>query len=108
MVFIALPFGIEAIAWSIVAYSIIALIFNTYYTDKFINYSLLEQLKDNSLTILTGILVYVAIHIFLNLFLGIDNFVKIFISVLGGGILFLGLNLLLKSKALVFIKDIRK
>lgn len=108
MVFAALPFGIEAIAWSIVAYSFIALLFNTYYTEKFINYSLWQQVKDNLITIITGVLVYGSINVFLYFFSGLDNVVRVVISVLGGGILFLGLNLLLKNKVLVLLKEIKK
>ncbi len=108
LVFIALPFGIEAIAWSIVAYSLIALLFNTYYTDKFINYSLWQQVKDNFITIMTGFIVYAFINLFLYSFSGLDNVLKVIISILGGGILFLGLNLAMKNNVLALIKDIRK
>lgn len=62
IMFVAIPFGVEAMCWSMIVSSIICLFINTYYTGKIIHVSFWMQMKDvlpiflNSC--LMGIIVY--------------------------------------------------
>tara|TARA_R100000988_G_C3964254_1_gene147924 strand:- start:44 stop:1000 length:957 start_codon:yes stop_codon:yes gene_type:complete len=108
LVFIALPFGIVFIAWSIVVYSVISLFINTYYTDKLIEYSLFQQFKDNSLTIIISFLIYWLIRLFLYNNTDTNYIQLLIISVLGGGFLYLLLNFIFNNYAIILIKEIIK
>ncbi len=46
LLFIAIPFGIQAICASIALYSFVAFTFNCYYTGKILNYGFWKQLKE--------------------------------------------------------------
>jgi hypothetical protein len=46
LLFAAMPFGVEAIAWSYVGFCVISTIINIYPNKDILNYSYLEQFKD--------------------------------------------------------------
>jgi len=60
--FIALPFGIEALAWAMVCTSFIAFFINAYYPYKLFNFGAIQQLKIASNYILSSILMYVIMN----------------------------------------------
>lgn len=46
ILFASIPFGIIGMCWGRVLYSVVAVVINTYYTKKILDYSLFKQLKD--------------------------------------------------------------
>lgn len=101
-VIIALQFGVFALLWSQVAFSVVAFYINTHYTGKLLNYNSWEQTKDIvpiiSIAIIAGCFVF-----------GLDYFLKEkkqldIIRILSGGliglIIYIGLALLLKMNAI--------
>ena len=62
------PLGIEIMCWGLVAYSVIAVIINSYYTNRILQYGFLRQLLDYLpcflSSVLMGIIVYLSISYF--------------------------------------------
>ena len=100
VIVISIRFGILALLWGQLITSILALVINSYYSGNFINYKLLDQLKDIAPTLLlasiTGIFVW-----FLDskYFVNFDDIIRIFSSALIGGALFLGVSYSFKFEA---------
>ena len=46
MLFITVPYGVEAMIWGGLVTSVICMVLNSYYTGKLINYGFIKQLKD--------------------------------------------------------------
>jgi len=66
VVILMFPFGIYGLVWSSVISSVMALFINTYYTNKLIKYSLIDQLKDISKSIGVNIVMYIVMFIFIS------------------------------------------
>lgn len=88
---LAVPYGVEAIAWSIVITSLMSFFINAYYPGKLFGFGALQQLKVSRSYIGSALLMYLAVDQveFENLVL--DLTISIFV---GGGVYFLSLLLL--------------
>ncbi len=72
-------FGVIYIIYGEIFFSYVALVINTYYTKKLVNYGLMEQLKDLSITILTSLILAILGLLLMSIF---DNYyLKIIVSV---------------------------
>jgi hypothetical protein len=72
LITIGFKYGIYGLVWSNVIGSIIALIINTYYSGRFLNYSTINQLLDLFPTILV-VLTTISILYFYGIFTNISN-----------------------------------
>lgn len=98
----ALSFGIEAFCYSQVFLSVVALSFNTHYTKKLINFSLLQQLKDILPLFLTSMLTFLVVLICIYF---VDNlYIQLLLGGLVGCVFYLGIAYLFKFDEL---KDIQ-
>jgi hypothetical protein len=101
-----LPFGITVMVIGKSVYSIIALFINSHFSGKFIQYPLLQQLKDISAVLLLSVFVGTAVWI-INLQLnGMSDWCRI-LTICGiSGTLYFGLSHLLRISPYLFIKHI--
>ena len=98
----ALTFGIEAFCYSQVFLSVVTLSFNTHYTKKLINFSLLQQLKDILPLFLTSMLTFLVVLICIHF---VDNlYIQLLFGGLVGCVFYLGIAYLFKFDEL---KDIQ-
>lgn len=80
--FIALPFGIEALAWAMVCTSAIAFFINAYYPYKLFNFGAIQQLKIASNYIVASMVMYITVKM-INIELEVLNLiVKIAIGII--------------------------
>ncbi len=104
---LALPFGIMGLVWSAVITSVLALIINTYYTNKLISYSLLRQVLDLLPTLTIGIVMYVIMYLLLNTLGNYGLYLQIILPA-SIGILFYALsNYIFKNPSLQLLFDIK-
>lgn len=86
LLFISLPFGLNALAWSLVAYSLISLGLNTYYASRLIDFSIKNQLIDIlRIFIISSIMAAV---VYLINYLDLSNWLKIILAIASGAILY--------------------
>jgi O-antigen/teichoic acid export membrane protein len=86
LLFIFLPFGINALAWSLVVYSLISLGLNTYYASRLIDFSIKNQLIDIlRIFIISSIMAAV---VYLINYLDLSNWLKIILAIASGAILY--------------------
>lgn len=91
IIILTINFGILALIWGQVVASIMALIINSHYSGKFINYSLKQQLRDIAPTLLLASFVGIAAWAMdSNLFDSWNDIFRILVSGFIGGFLFLG------------------
>lgn len=96
--------SVEAMAYSLLVSSVCSQIINTYPNKKLLNYSYLEQLKDIAPCVLIS--VFMAAVVYLIGLININYIVLLFIQILVGIIVYLGLSVLFKIDSLNYIKDI--
>ncbi|NWO01558.1 MAG: lipopolysaccharide biosynthesis protein [Idiomarinaceae bacterium] len=102
LLFLAIPYGVLAIAASQVIGSILALVPNTYFSSKLIGYSLAFQLSDAGKPILSGLLasIFTALLLQVTSFTVLIDFVIGFCSILTA---FLIITFVLKAEAIIFL-----
>ncbi|RUO64281.1 lipopolysaccharide biosynthesis protein [Idiomarina piscisalsi] len=102
LLFLAIPYGVLAIAASQVVGSILALIPNTYYSSKLVGYSLVSQLFDAGKPLFAALTASVCAHIFIDT-ISLPSSLKVII----GGVLalsvFLAISKIIKAEALQLI-----
>lgn len=101
-----IPFGLKAMCWGIVVSSILSLIWNTYYTGKFLKMGIFSQLYDMFPTIVLCSVSYLAMKS-LSSFMGM-GIESLICSVSVGILIYLGGAFLFKFKELKEIKNLRK
>ncbi|WP_295231668.1 lipopolysaccharide biosynthesis protein [uncultured Chryseobacterium sp.] len=106
VVAVCFNFGVMGLVWSSVINSLLALIINTYYSGKFLDYNTIDQLKDllppSILVAITCSIVYA-----LQMFIPFHNYIiEIFISFIVGLIIFISLCEFFKLAAYNSIKSI--
>lgn len=106
MLCITVPLGLEAMCYGSVASSILSLIWNTYYTGKFMNMSIFKQLKDYlHILILCGVMYGAArytAHILGN------DIISLVCSIAVGVIIYVGGALLFRFPEVAELKNLRK
>ncbi|SDS25033.1 lipopolysaccharide biosynthesis protein [Christiangramia echinicola] len=107
---IGIQFGIYGLLYAQVILSFIAFYINAYYTDRFINYSAWEQIKDISpiitLSIFCGFLLFL-VDFYLQAYDMID-FIRLAIGGLAGVFLYLSISFFLKFESLNKLRNILK
>jgi teichuronic acid exporter len=98
-------YGIQVMIIAMFFNSIIAYFFNSYYSGKHIAYSSMDQLKDIAPSLILAIIIG-SIVFLLGSLLDLPNYLILFIQLITGGVLFLGLSECLKMKDYLYIKEI--
>lgn len=104
ILFCSLPFGLLVMCYTGIFSSVLCLAINTYYTGKLINVGFFIQMKDISATLILSLLMFGLV--FWGIFMLQSDIQKLICGVLGGGLFFIALSLLLKMKELLYIKDL--
>lgn len=101
---ISLRWGLIGVCWGRVAYSIIATVMNTYYTKKLIQLSFLQQMKD----ILPFLLVSIVMGISVRLCIAVIStpVLQLFVGILIGAIIYVGLSLIFFRNILIELKSL--
>lgn len=63
MLFITVPYGVEAMIWGGLVTSVICMVLNSYYTGKLINYGFIKQLKDIFWIFLLAAVMYAGVRV---------------------------------------------
>ena len=109
IIILTINFGILALIWGQVVASIMALIINSHYSGKFINYSLKQQLRDIAPTLLLASFVGIAAWAMdSNLFDHWNDIFRILVSGFIGGFLFLGSAHIFRFEAYLTILSLIK
>ena len=106
ILFCSLPFGLLVMCYTGILSSVLCLAINTYYTGKLINVGFFMQMKDISTTLILSLLMFGLVFWSISMLQG--DILKLLCGIIGGGLFFLALSLLLKMKELSYIKDLVK
>ncbi|MGY3055264.1 teichuronic acid exporter [Pedobacter sp. UYEF25] len=106
IIFVSFFYGFYALLWGQLLFSIIALLINTYFAGKMLDYKIGQQVADIlpifALAILMGVAVY-----FLDVVLGnYSNFVRLAVTTIAGSAIYLLTASLFKSQVISAIKSI--
>ena len=102
-ILLSLKFGIYGLLWSNVFTSLIALLINTNYSGKMINYSLKQQLLDMFPTLFSSITMALSMYYILNLVRNAPLIFQIIVPLIIGSIFYLFLNLMINRQTIIFI-----
>ena len=103
---ITIPLGLEAMCYGSIVGSLLSLIWNTYYTGKFLNMSILKQLHDLTPTIILCGVMYAGARSVAH-FIG-NDIISLICSVTTGAIIYLGGALLFRFPEIKELKTLRK
>lgn len=103
---ITIPFGLEAMCYGGVVGSLLSLVWNTYYTGKFLNMSIFKQLKDLFPILLLSCVMYICSRS-LATFMG-NNIYSLISSVTLGFVIYFGGALLFRFPEIKELKNLKK
>lgn len=103
---ITIPFGLQTMCWGMVVSSLLNLIWNTYYTKKFLNMGILDQLYDLFPILILCAFMYAASRL-TAIYLG-NDIVSLIVSVLIGVVIYVGGALIFKFPEVKEILNLRK
>ena len=106
ILFCSLPFGLLVMCYTGIFSSVLCLAINTYYTGKLINVGFTMQMKDISATLVLSLMMFGFVLGGISVLQ--SDILKLICGVIGGGLFFMALSLLLKMKELSYIKDLVK
>ena len=106
ILFCSIPFGLLVMCYTGILSSVLCLAINTYYTGKLINVGFFMQMKDISTTLILSLLMFGLVFWSISMLQG--DILKLLWGIIGGGLFFIALSLLLKMKELSYIKDLVK
>ena len=98
--------SVMAMAYSLIASSIISQIINSWPNRKLLNYGYLQQLKDILPSIILAVIMGVLVYLFN--FIGLSSIITLIIQIIMGGIIYIGLAKLFKLDSFNYILDILK
>jgi uncharacterized membrane protein YozB (DUF420 family) len=95
------------LVWGQVVISVIALFINTFYTGKFLNYNVFEQLKDLFPSIFIATIIGLLLWILdKNILYSQQDIIRLFIITSLYLIIYLGITYILRFKELILIKNL--
>lgn len=95
---VTIPMGLVAMCWGAVVSSLLALVLNTYYTNKLIRVGLIKQLRDLSPALFYSFSMSAVVHFFIHL---IDQqFLQLFLGIIVGIVYYFLISYLTKSQDL--------
>ena len=103
---IAIRYGIEAIAWTLVIREIIAFCFNVYPVRNYIGFDFLIYIRDALPSLIMSMIMLISI-IFLDRLIK-NNALCLTVQILVGGIIYIILSAISKNESFIYLKDILK
>ena len=103
---ITLPIGLEAMCYGSIISSLISLVINTYYTNKLINLSIIQQFKDLFPTLVLSIGMFIACKVF-STFMG-NGLESLISSILLGIVIYFGGAIIFRMEGLKLLLNIHK
>lgn len=101
-------FGIYGLIWSSFITSVLALIINTLYSSRFINYSFKNQIYDMIPVLLISIIMGGLMYVILNQIKEFNLILQIAIPVIIGNVFYVGYNLITKNTNILYILSVLK
>lgn len=103
---IAIRYGIEAIAWTLVVREIIAFCFNVYPVRKYIGFDFLIYIRDALPSLIMSMIVLISV-------ISLERVIKnnalcLTFQILVGGTIYITLSAISKNKSFIYLKDILK
>lgn len=107
VIFISFYFGLYGLLWGQLLFSILALFINTYFAGSMINYRMGEQIKDMlPLFALAGFIGFCVYALDYYIFKSLVDIVRLIVSSIFGGVLYISISYLFKFESLLEIKNI--
>lgn len=103
---ITIPLGLEAMCYGNIIGSLFSLVYNTYYTGKFLNMSIFAQLRDLMPTLILSGVMYVGARLTAH-FMG-NDILSLVCSVAVGVVIYVGGALLFRFPEVKELKELRK
>lgn len=103
---ITLPIGLEAMCYGSIISSLISLVINTYYTNKLINLSIIQQFKDLFPTLVLSTGMFIACKVF-STFMG-NGMESLISSILLGIVIYFGGAIIFRMEGLKLLLNIHK
>jgi len=107
MLYFALPYGLELVAWAFVASHVFNIFINTYYTFVFLQYGLFKQLKSLQPYILANGLMMMVVYGVQQWF-DFSDWLNMIVSLLVGGMVYLGCAKMFNLNALSYLMSLGK
>lgn len=104
MLFISIPFGVYAIAFSGALYGILAVYFSTLSNKKSLNYGFLKQFMDCLPILLINLVMFVIVYS-LNFF-NLNSFILIFLQVVVGLFIYIFLSVITRNESYYILKNL--
>lgn len=104
---VAIPFGVEAIAWSTVVASIIACLISAPINAKYLNYKYIEQLMDIVPSAIMSMLLYLCVTVFLYL-INTAYLIELILGIFVGIIAFVALSFVTKNENFQYLLSMLK
>lgn len=102
----SVPLGLEGMCWGCVVNSLLCLIWNTYYTGKFLRMSIIEQFHDLTPTLLLSAAMYAGARTTAH-FMG-DEILSLICSIAVGAIIYIGGAIIFRMPELSELRNLRK
>lgn len=104
LLFVAMPFGVEAIAWSYVGFNVISTFINIWPNKDILNYSYVEQFRDLSGNLVVGLIM--GALVWSVTLLQMDYFLMLVIQCIVGIISYILISKILKIESFIYINKL--
>jgi O-antigen/teichoic acid export membrane protein len=99
-------YGFYALLWGQLAFSIIALLINTFYAGKMLEYNMLQQIKDISPIFIFAIMMGIITFGVDSLLVTQSNIIRLILGSLSGGLIYLSVAYMFKFQSIQDIKNL--
>ena len=101
LIIISMQFGVRWIAWSLVAFYFISMIINIAPNRRILNYGYWDQFKDVAKNMIPAFVMGACVYLIS--FLRISSLLMLFLQILAGVLIYIGLSLLFKNESFHFL-----
>lgn len=105
LLIISVPFGLLAIASSMLLGNIVAAFLNAFPNNKLIGYSISSQFKDLLPSLLMSIIVYAGVSFIIDNLSSMDSLIQLFIGIVSGLSIYVLISYLFKVESFLYIKN---
>lgn len=106
LLFIAMPFGVEAIAWSYVGFNVISTFINIWPNKDILDYGYIEQLRDLGANLVVGIIM--GVMVWSITLLSIGNFIMLVLQSIVGVSTYILISKILKIESFSYINQLAR
>jgi len=104
LLIIAMPFGVEAIAWSYVGFNVVSTIINIYPNRDILNYSYTEQFRDLGANLIVGIVMGALVWIVS--FIPVSYFIILLLQIIVGIFAYILLSMAFRIESITYINQL--